>query len=147
MRGGLQKALKRLVQSESELIALSERLVSSALASTSAPSVGAITAQLRNEPALQRLAPRLLSTLAASSRSGSVRYGGTAGSRLLQQLEGTQQVRLQQGSGSSAFQAFACACRSVLSQQEWRVPGPSIDITSPCVDQPALAFAPPIPFS
>lgn len=139
MRGGLQTALKRLVQSEAELIALSERLVSSALASTSAPSVGAITAQLRNEPALQRLAPRLFSTLAAGKRGGCGRYGGTVGARLAQQLEGTQQVRW----APLRYQCLKAARMQVfLAQGRQGCFRPHCVITSPSADQPPLALGP-----
>jgi hypothetical protein len=96
MRGlhGLQ-ALKRLVQSEPELLALSERLVSGTLASSSGPSAAAISALTRHEAALHRLAPRLFSTLVAGGRSGGggLRQGGGLAARLLQQQPQAQQVR------------------------------------------------------
>ena len=97
MRGlhGLQ-ALKRLVQSEPELLALSERLVSGTLASSSGPSTATISALARHEAALQRLAPRLFSTLVAAGRSGGgssgLRQGGGLAARLLQQQPHAQSV-------------------------------------------------------
>lgn len=65
-------AIKRLVQSEPELLALSERLASSALASTATPSAAAIVRLSRSDAAaLTRLAPRLIGTLAAVARGGN----------------------------------------------------------------------------
>lgn len=88
-------AIKRLVQqTEPELLQLSERLVSGSLASSSAPSAAAITAVLRTDPALQRLAPRLHSTLAGAARSGGLRHGRQAAGRLFQQHDAAQQVGL-----------------------------------------------------
>lgn len=95
MRGTQQalRALKHLVvHFEPELLQLSERLVSSSLASTSGASAAAIMAALRSEPALQRLAPRLLSTLAGGGRGGVARQAGQLAGRLLRQQE-AQQVR------------------------------------------------------
>lgn len=87
-------AIKRLVQqTEPELLQLSERLVSGSLASSSAPSAAAITAVLRSDPALQRLAPRLHSTLAGAARSGGLRHGRQAAGRLFQQHDAAQQVQ------------------------------------------------------
>lgn len=88
-------AIKRLVQqTEPELLQLSERLVSGSLASSSAPSAAAITAVLRTDPALQRLAPRLHSTLAGAARSGGLRHGRQAAGRLFQQHDAAQQAGL-----------------------------------------------------
>ena len=104
MRGvhGL-RALKRLVQSEPELLALSERLVSGALAGSSGPSAATISSLARHEAALHRLAPRLFSTLVAGGRSGGgggLRQGGGVAAKLFQQQPQAQQV------GRSA----ACVC-------------------------------------
>lgn len=72
-------AIKRLVQSEPELLALSERLASSALASTATPSAAAIVRLSRSDAAaLTRLAPRLIGTLAAVARGGKPRAGSAA---------------------------------------------------------------------
>lgn len=75
MRGSSLRALRRLVQSEPELTALSSRLLAGSLAAQ--PSAATIGALARNEAALQRLASRLCGTLAASAaRSGG---GGCRG--------------------------------------------------------------------
>lgn len=88
-------SIKRLVHSEPELLALSERLASSALASTSSPSVAAIVRLSSSDAAaLTRLAPRVFGTLAAAARGSGqpLLRGGTAAQLLRREL---QQASLQ----------------------------------------------------
>ncbi len=94
MRGSSLRALRRLVQSEPELTALSGRLLASSLAAQ--PSAVAIGALARNEPALQRLAQRLAGTLAASAASGGGRGLGAGLPARVRQSERLQ-VRCSSG--------------------------------------------------
>ena len=121
MRGlqGLRQQLRRLVQSEAELLALSERLASGGLASTSAPSAAAISALVGNGAALQRLAPRLLATLAGGGGRAVPRgLGGRALRQEMRQVRpglvfagGARNHCLSQAWAVGVFTQHVCVCR------------------------------------
>lgn len=96
MRSSGLRALRRALQSEPEVAELAERLL--AAGPLAASPAATIAAMGRHEAALQRLAPRLFSTLAGGGgRLGgaAARQGSLAG-RLLQQhgeAQAQQQVR------------------------------------------------------
>lgn len=135
MRGSSLRALRRLVQSEPELTALSGRLLASSLAAQ--PSAAAIGALARNEPGLQRLAQRLLGTLAASAARGSGGRGLGAG--LPARVRQSERLQVRPVDGTVTLHGLSLVGNDPGGQQA--TPAGSSAPTCRCTGAGALAAA------